>query len=75
MYLMIKVQAGRLILIDPVPVDHLTMAMDGTMMTKVADLIGVTMTMMMMVGVGTMMMMFGVVLFLISQSGRIGFMI
>ena len=60
MYLMIKVQAGRLILIDPVLVDHLTMAMDGTMMTKVVDLIGVTMTMMMMVGAGTMMMMVGV---------------
>lgn len=70
MYLMIKVQAGRLILIDPVPVDHLTMAMDGTMMTKVADLIGVTMTMMMMVGVGTMMMMVGVGTMMMTMIGN-----
>ena len=70
MYLMIKVQAGRLILIDPVPVDHLIMAMDGTMMTKVADLIGVTMTMMMMVGVGTMMMMVGVGMMMMTMIGN-----
>ena len=70
MYLMIKVQAGRLILIDPVPVDHLTMAMDGTMMTKVADLIGVTMTTMMMVGVGTMMMMVGVGTMMMTMIGN-----
>ena len=70
MYLMIKVQAGRLILIDPVPVDHLTMAMDGTMMTKVADLIGVIMTMMMMVGVGTMMMMVGVGTMMMTMIGN-----
>ena len=70
MYLMIKVQAGRLILIDPVPVDHLTMAMDGTMMTKVADLIGVTMKMMMMVGVGTMMMMVGVGTMMMTMIGN-----
>ena len=72
MYLMIKVQAGRLILIDPVPVDHLTMAMDGTMTTKEADLIGVTMTMMMMVmvGVGTMMMMVGVGTMMMTMIGN-----
>ena len=70
MYLMIKVQAGRLILTDPVPVDHLTMAMDGTMMTKVADLIGVTMTTMMMVGVGTMMMMVGAGTMMMTMIGN-----
>ena len=46
------------------------MAMDGTMMTKVADLIGVTMTMMMMVGVGTMMMMVGVGTMMMTMIGN-----
>ena len=66
-----EVQADHLTLIDPAPVGHLTM--DGTMMTKVADWIGVTMMMMtMMGGVVTMMMttMGGVVTMMMMTIGN-----